>query len=78
MTHEFYALALQNVCLLEQICKKKDDRIAELEAENAALRAAMKSMGKTETVCDCEIPKPIDPYSHDRFTCRDCNGQIPQ
>ena len=26
--------------------------------------------------CDCEIPKPIDPYNEDKNKCKDCNGVI--
>lgn len=31
------------------------------------------------SVCDCQIPKPIDAYhDKDKHICRDCNGTIEQ
>lgn len=30
-------------------------------------------------VCDCEIPKPIDPFDEmDKQVCKDCSGYIEQ
>ena len=34
-------------------------------------------VGQSEELCDCEIPKPIDPYdSIDKNICRDCKCVI--
>ena len=37
----------------------------------------LRLLGAINSVCDCEIPKPKDPYHDiDKKVCRDCNGNI--
>jgi hypothetical protein len=39
----------------------------------------LRLFGVIDSVCDCVIPKPKDPYHElDSKICRDCNGNIKQ
>lgn len=48
------------------------------EADRFVLRL-LQQCSVIRSVCDCQIPKPIDAYHPiDRHICRDCNGTIEQ
>ena len=52
--------------------------INELKKQDQSLQLLQADVvGQSEKLCDCEIPKPIDPYdSIDKNICRDCKCVI--
>lgn len=46
---------------------------------NEAKEHLLRLFGVIDSVCDCVIPKPKDPYHElDKNICRECNGNIKQ